>query len=397
MSTISLRSLRHAARQLTAQPGFSLFAMFSLAIGLAATVTLFSTVDTLLFAPVPGIGAPAGLVELGGTRDNGTFDSFSAPDFDDYATRAKGFADLFAYRHESLNIDASGEPQRALGVLVSGHYFDALQVRAYRGRVLDANDDRSGAAPAVVATYAGWRKYFDGDEAIVGKPVSINGHAFTLVGVTDPDFHGTIALLTPAFYAPLHQLPLLKPGSAKLLDSRESSWLSLGARLATGTSPALAARQLSAIAVQLASEYPRPNRHGRIGIDVFPLRAVPAFLRGGLIAFSVLLFALVSLLLLVACVNVASMLLARGENRRHEIAVRYVLGARRSHVIAQLLTESLLLSLAACAIGVALSAACCRLLAHLDLPTPVPVSVQISLNATALWFAFACAVLTALA
>ncbi len=390
------QNLRCAVRQLSAQPAFTLFSIVSLAIGIGASVTLFSAVNTLLFVPLRGLGAPDRLIELSRSEHGRSIDTFSAPDFRDYAVRAKDVAEVFAHRLETLNVTVASEPQRALGLSVSGNYFDALQVPAYRGRLLASDDDRSGAAPVAVVTYAAWRKYLNGDESAVGKTVSINGQAFTVVGIADPAFQGTIALLAPAFYLPLSQHALLKPGESALLDRRSSSWLSLGARLAAATSPSLAQQRFSALANQLALEYPQAGKSGAVGIDVVPLRGVPGEMRGGLVAFSSLLFVLTSLVLLVACVNVASMLLARGESRRHEIAMRYVLGADRRRVMAQLLTESALLSLAAAAAGVLLGVGCCRLLAHLDPPTPVPISLQIAIDASALWFALGCSVVTTL-
>jgi predicted permease len=394
MFPILLQNIRCAARQLLARPGFSLLAVLSLAIGIGASTALFSAVNTFLLAPVRGVGAADQLVELGRVRSDGGSGSFSYPGFADYAARAKGFATLFAYAMEPLNVGVSSEPQRALGMVVSGNYFDTLQVKAWRGRLLDAHDDQAGAAPVVVVTYAAWRKYFDADESMLGKSVSINSQAFTLVGVAAPEFHGTIAALPPAFYLPLHQLALLKPGAARRLDQRGSSWLSAGARLAPATTTALAQSQLSAIGAQIARAHPQPEDNG--GVSVVPLRGMPQEFRGGLVAFSSLLFALISLVLLVACVNVASMLLARGESRRHEIATRFVLGASRGRVMSQLLTESVLLSLAAGATGVLIGAWCCALIARIDLPTPVPVSLHVPMDGATLLFALGCTIVTAL-
>ncbi|MEO8461082.1 MAG: ABC transporter permease [Dokdonella sp.] len=322
------------------------------------------------------------------------YQSFSYPDFQDYSVRAKTFATLVAYKLEALNVTTSGEPQRATGMVVSGNYFNVLQVLAYRGRLLSAEDDRVGAAPVAVATYAAWRKYFNGDAAAVGKTVSVNGQIFTLVGVAATDFRGTIALLAPEFYVPINQLPMLKPGGPRLLDSRGSTWLTLGARLAPGVTEAFAQTEFTTIAKQLAETLPLPRQD--VSVDVVPLRCVPGEMRGGLTAFIGLLFVLITLVLLVACVNVASMLLARGESRLHEIAMRFVLGASRRRVIVQLLIESALLAIAAGALGVLLSIWCCKLLALIDPPTPYPISLQVPIDTTALLFALACTALTAL-
>ncbi|MGA9335625.1 MAG: ABC transporter permease [Rudaea sp.] len=393
-----IRNIRQGTRSLAARPGFTLTAILTLAIGIGASTTLFGTIDTLLLAPVRGVGAPQNLVELGGTIHGDGFQSFSYPDFKDLRARAKPFADIFAYRLEALDVDVAKVPQRALGLLVSGNYFSALQVPAAQGRLLGQQDDQTGAGPVAVATYAAWQKYFNGDADVVGKPVMINGHEFTLVGVAAAQFHGTIALISPEFYVPVSQRPLLQPSAQHLLDQRESLWLSLGARLASHTTSANARTQLSAISGQLASMYPHAAKQTRVrdAIAVVPLRGIPAEMRTGLLAFSGILFVLVSLVLLVACVNVASVLLARGEMRRHDIAIRFALGASRRHVFAQLLTESALLSLVSGGLGALLGVWCCRLLGHMHLPTPVPVVVDIPLSASALLFALACTAVTTL-
>lgn len=395
MLSILLQDIRHAARQLIARPAFALFAIVSLAIGVGAETTLFSTVNAYLFAGVQGVGAAQELVEIGSTRNGSGFAPFSYPDFLDYSSRMEPSASLFAYRLEALNLEASGEPQRGIGLLVSGNYFDTLQVSAYRGRLLNANDDRSGAAtPVAVATYAAWRKYLRGEDAAVGKRVTINGQSFTLVGVAAPEFRGHIALIDPEFYLPLSERALLKPGMAEALDERSSRWLSVGARLAPQVTLARAERDLSAIARQLAVEYPTSNKDP--GISVVPLRPVPGEFRGGLRAFSSLLFALISMVLLVACVNVAGMMLARGEARRYEIALRFALGASRGRIVTQLLVESALVSIVAGMVGLLLSLWWCHLLGLVELPTPVPVLLQIPANGTALLFALGCVLATTL-
>lgn len=387
---------RHAARQLLARPGFALFAVLSLAIGVGAQTTLFSAANAYLFAGVQGVGAPQALVEVDSSSDGNDFMSFSYPDFLDYAARVKSSAALFAYRLETLNLMVDGAPQRGLGTLVSGSYFDALQVAPYRGRLLNANDDRADATtPVAVASYSAWRKYLHGDDAAVGKTVTINGRAFTLVGVAAPQFRGLVALLSADFYLPLGERSLLQPREAQALGNRHSYWLSVGARLAPQVTAARLERELSAIAVQLAADYPTSRKNP--AIEVTALSPLPAEFHGNLLAFSALLFALISMVLLVACVNVAGMMLARGEGRRSEIALRFALGASRGRIISQLLAESTLLSIAAGVVGVLLSLWWCGLLERIELPTPVPVLLQIPLNAMVLLFALACVFATTLA
>ncbi len=386
---------RHAARQLLARPGFALFAILSLAIGVGAETTLFSAVNTYLFASVQGVGAPQQLVELNGSGRGNDYVSFSYPDYRDFAERIKPSAALFAYRLEAVNLTANGEPQRGLSTLVSGNYFDALQVTPYRGRLLNADDDRNDSStPVAVATYAAWRKYLNADDAAIGKPIMINGRAYTLVGVTAPAFHGLIGFFNPEFYLPLSELALLQPGMAKTLVSRNSGWLSLGARLAPKATPSRVEQDLSAISQQLAADYgtSKDNR----SISVAALRSMPGEFHGSLLAFSSFLFVLISMILLVACVNVAGMMLARGEGRRYEIAVRFALGASRGRIISQLLAESALIAIAAGVVGVLLSLWWCSLLERIDLPTPVPLLLQIPLSAMVLLFALSCVFATTL-
>ncbi|MEO7324076.1 MAG: ABC transporter permease [Dokdonella sp.] len=395
MLSILLQDIRHAARQLLARPGFALFAILSLAIGVGAETTLFSAVNTYLFAGVQGVGAPQELVEIDGIRRGNNYTSFSYPDFLDYAERVKSSATLFAYRLEAVNLTAHDEPQRSLSTLVTGNYFDALQVAPYRGRLLNENDDRSdSAAPVAVATYAAWRKYLNADDAAIGKPVMINGHAFTLIGVSAPTFHGLIGLFSTEFYLPLNQRSLLQPGLAQELGNRKSRWLSIGARLAPQVTPAHVEQELSTIATQLAAEY--GTSKDEPGVSVSALRSMPGEFHGSLLAFSGFLFVLISMILLVACVNVAGMMLARGEGRRFEIAVRFALGASRGRIISQLLAESALLAIAAGISGVALSLWWCRLLERIDLPTPVPALLQIPISAMVLLFALGCVFATTL-
>ncbi|MEO7432181.1 MAG: ABC transporter permease [Dokdonella sp.] len=384
---------RHAARQLVARPGFALFSILSLAIGVGAETTLFSAVNTYLFAGVQGVGAPQELVEIDGTRRGSDFVSFSYPDFRDYADRIKPSAALFAYRLEAVNLTANGEPQRGLSTLVSGNYFDALQVTPYRGRLLNPNDDRiDSGTPVAVATYAAWRKYLNADDGAIGKPVLINGRAFTLIGVTAPTFHGLIGFFSPEFYLPLSQRSLLQPGMAQDLTNPNARWLSIGARLTPEVTPARLEQELSAIVTQLAAD--SGTSKDNPGVRLSPLRSMPAEFHGSLLAFSGFLFALISMILLVACVNVAGMMLARGEGRRFEIAVRFALGASRGRIISQLLAESALLAVAAGIVGVTLSLWWCRLLERIDPPTPVPVLLQIPVSSMVLLFALGCVIAT---
>ncbi|MDR3389693.1 MAG: ABC transporter permease [Rudaea sp.] len=390
------QDLRYGLRSLLAKPGVTLIAVLTLALGIGANTALFGIVHALLLSPVRGIGAPERVVEVGRTRGGEGFDTISYLDFRDYQGGTKSsFDGMFVYSMEALNVSSGSEPQRALGLLVSGEYFSTLRTPAFRGRLLTPADDAdSGSQSVAVASYSAWQKYFGGNESVIGKTVSVNGHSFTLIGVASPEFHGHIAVLSPDFYLPLHQRSLLRQDSKDLFAARHSLWLLAGGRLKDGIGIDQAQTELSTIAKRLVATYPDSNKN--MGVSVLPLRGVPASVRGPLAAFSGLLFAMIGAILLVACVNVAGMLIARGESRRQEIAMRFVLGANRRRVVGQLFAESLLLSLAAGTLGILLASWLRGLIVLIDLPTPFPVSVDVPLGWPVLAFALALTFVTAL-
>lgn len=387
--------LRFGLRQLLARPGFTLAAVLSLAIGIGANAALFAVVNTLLLSPVAGIGAPRDVVEVGRTIAGRGFDTLSYPDFRDYAANAKSFDGMFAYSLQALNVSRGEEPQRALAFLVSGDYFSVLRAQALRGRLLGtSDDDESNPQPVAVASFAAWQKYFGGDESAIGKDVSVNGRHFTLIGVAQPEFRGHVAVLSPDFYLPLHQRRVLREDGQDLFASRRSLWLLAGGRLKPGVGVEAAQAELSTIARQLEAAYPEIKKDA--GASVVSLRGVPESVRGPLTAFSALLFAMIGAILLVACVNVAGMLIARGESRRHEIAMRFVLGASRGRVIRQLLAESFLLALAAGAIGILLARWGSALIVLIDPPAPFPLKLDVALGTPVIVFALILTLLTTL-
>ena len=380
--------LRYALRSVLGKPWLAAAAILSLAIGIGANTTAYSVVHALLLSPVRGIGDPEQLVELGRTQKGQGFDTLSYKDFRDYESGSTAFENMYAFAPEALNVTAGAEPERAFGLLVSGGYFPTMRVHAAYGRLLSASDDAENDPQSVaVASYSAWQKYFAGDKNIVGKTISIDGRSFTLVGVAAPEFHGHIAVVTPDFYLPLHQRALLRRDSDDLFGERGSLWLMAGGRLKPGVDIAAAQVELSTIARRLAATYPDSDKD--LGIAIAPLRGLPTGVRDPMLAFSEVLFALIGLILLVACVNVAGMLIARGESRRHEIAMRLALGARRRRIVGQLFAESVLLAAAAGVAGLALACWWCALIASAELPTPVPLNLDVPIDWHVVAFALA--------
>jgi predicted permease len=364
-----LQDVRYALRMMAKSPGFTLIAILTLALGIGANTAIFSLTDQVLLRDLP-VRNPQELVLLhspgpnpGHTwsdADDGS--SFSYPLYQDLRDRAPAFSGLIARFHVDLSVAAHDGTERAGGELVSGNYFDVLGVRPALGRLLGAEDETaSGANPVAVLSYGYWTRRFGGDPAILNKQLTVNGTLLTVVGVSQPGFFGVQIGQTPDLFVPLTMKPQIFPGY-DALDARQDHWLSLIGRLKPGFTPqraeaAVAPSYHAILAADLSSQKMSgkvakaygdkkllfdPGEHGR------------EILQRNVRAPMLSLLAMVGLALLIACANLASLLVAQGEARQREIAVRLALGAGRGRLIRQLLTESLLLALAGGAAGIAL-------------------------------------------
>jgi predicted permease len=376
--------VRYGTRLLLRSPVFTAVAAASLAIGIGANTTIFSVVNALLLRPRPGL-VEAGLVDVGRTQEGSGFDNMSYPNYVDYREASRDvLVDLAAFRlePEPVSLTRDGEALRIYGTMVSGNYFEVLGVRPAAGRFFRPDEDVvAGERLVAVASYRFWRDQLGGDPGAVGGSITLNGVVFTVVGVAPPGFTGT-SVLSADVWVPLHALM-----RAGMFTERRAVWLVGVGRLKPGTSVRQAQAALGTVATRLEHDYPVENR-GK-GVTVVRSSAFPGQAGFFVTMFMTLLMALVSLILLIASVNVAGMLLARATARRREIAVRLAIGAGRGRLIRQLLTESLLLFVMGCGLGVALAfvmrAALLRLLPHL----PVPVAFDLALDARVLAFAVA--------
>jgi predicted permease len=391
-----LRDLHQALRNLAHRPLLLLLAVLPLGLSIAALSTLFAVAQSTLVGTMPGIDPGRGtLVEIG---REARLDSLSWPDLQGLARESRSLEAVYGWHLLPVNArteDARGTT-RGLGILVSGRYFEALGVRAGHGRLLGAADDVvDDTAPRVVLSHVAFTRLLGGDPRRLGEPLVINGHAYAVVGVTEPAFRGHIAVLEPDFYIPLTLQPLAQPSNgAELLVSPEASWLSVGGRLREGVDPATAAAELAAISARLEGLRRADGRHETLGMA--PLRALPAELVGPLAGFTALLAVLVGLVLLVACSNVAGWLLARGESRLPELGVRVALGASRGRILRLLLAESALVAAGAALLAVAGARALLSLLPAIDLPAPFPLRFEVPLDGAVVVFAAATALLTLL-
>ena len=343
-----LRDLRYTFRMFARNPGFTAIVLLTLALGIAANTAVFSVVSAILLRPLPGIRHPDRLVSLYRIQNGQTFDDMGYPDYRDYRDRNQSFAGIAAHSAVALSFN-SGTSERLIGDLVTGNYFDLLGVRPAAGRLLVEDDDA-----AAVIGYGLWQRKFGGSPSAIGAKIELNGYPFTIVGVTEKGFRGTVVSRPFDLWAPLKTQPrTLAILSDGIMENRNAGWLSLFGRLKPGVDLRQADAEIKTIAKQLALAYPLTNgkRTAAIaaGVGMYPDDRAEV---SGLLA---LLSGAVGLLLLIACANAAGMLLLRAMGRTREIAIRLATGATRSRILGQLLTEGFTLALIAGAIGVLLA------------------------------------------
>ena len=353
-----LRDTVYASRGLLKHPSFTLVAVITLALGIGANTTIFSIVNALLLRSVPGVAEPEQLVMVGRTNNGQGFDSFSYPNYKDYRDQNTVLSGLLTQNRTQLHLSTGAEPERISSAIVSGNYFEVLGVKASLGRILTSGDDRSPGESAVAVISNGlWKRRFGADPSIVGKEVSLNAHPFTIVGVTERGFAGTtigdpIDIWTPiAMYRQAD--PIFADTEEDFLKSRDIVWLNLFGRLKPGVPIELAQAEMSQIASNLEQTYPDVNKG--IGVALAPGLGLDPGDRTEVRGFTGLLMAAVGFVLLIACANVANLLLARATGRQKEIGIRLAIGASRMRIIRQLLTESLLLAMLGGAAGLFLA------------------------------------------
>jgi len=391
-----LQDVRYAVRLLRRSPLFTATAALSLAIGIGANTTIFSIASTLLLRPLSGLTDPGRLVDVGRTQDGRGFDTVSYPNYRDLRERTKTLTGLYAYRVEPqpMSLATRGDAERIYGNIVTANYFTTLGARPQVGRLLQDSDDAPESSHAIVVlSHELWTRKFAADPAIVGQAISLNAHPFMVVGVATPGFHGT-TMLKADVWTPITAVNEAIPRLGDdILERRTSVWLALGARLKDGGTIAQANAEVGAIGANLEKEYPDDNR-GKSFVAM-NTSVIPGHI-GMFAGFLGLLMALVSLVLLIACVNVAGMLLARAVARRREIAVRLAIGAGRGRLIRQLLTESAMLFAAGGLVGLVLTKWLSALLLALLPSLPVPVGLTIHTDWRVVAFAIVVSLLAAI-
>jgi len=368
------QDLRYAFRMLLNSPGFTLIAMLALGLGIGANTAIFSVFNGILWRPLP-VKDSQQLVILASKPHAIDFPlQLSYPDFKDYRELKAVFFDLAAYVPNPVNFGAEGRPERAWAEMVSGNYFSMLGLEAARGRTFASDEGWvPGKDPLMVLSYKYWQKRFGGSPAIIGQTVQVNNHAFTIIGVAPESWRGAYYFLEPDFYLPLTTLGVIDPTQADTLDRRTATFLRVLGRLQPGVTAAQAMAAAEPLDRRLAQEF--PEAHNSTSLLVLPeLKARP---EPGLTTFmstaAIVFMMLVGLVLLIACANVANLILARANGRRKEFATRTALGATRSRMMRQLLTETVLLSTFGGILGLVFARWAALALMSVHIPTDIPL------------------------
>jgi predicted permease len=340
-----LRDLKFALRQLAKSPGFALTAIVTLALAIGANAVVFSILNAIVLHPVNVPHADA-LYNI----QRFQFPSQSYPDYIDLRDRNRTFSYMVTVDLVGpVGVDFGGNPTTAWPDLTSGNYFDALETQPFLGRFFHASDEKGpDSAPYIVLSHAFWNTYFHADRGILGKPVLINRHPFTVIGVAPRGFRGTELFFAPAFWAPIVDIKTITDQDQLKYRGDHSSFV-LG-RLRPGVTPAQATDDINAIAASLAKSY--PSEDDGLKFSLARPGLIGDMLGGPARAFMAGLMLLAGLILLAACANLGSLFAARAADRAKEVALRLALGSRRSLILRQLMTEAVLVSLIGGLIGV---------------------------------------------
>lgn len=337
--------VRFAFRQLRKSPGFAFAAVATLALAIGANTVVFAVLNALVLRPLNVPGAKS-IYIIGHAHSIWGYESY--PNYLDLRDRNRSFEALAVDNITQAGLDTGKNPSQAFLIEASGNYFDVLGLQPYLGRFFHAADEHGpNSAPYVVLSYAGWREHFEGDRGVVGRTVLLNKHPFVIIGVAPPGFVGTFIAFSPELFVPVNS----GLESNELLNQRANRRMSeLVGRLKPGVTPAQADADLDAIGSWLGKTYPDEEDPDLLTFKLQRPGLASAF-GGAIRAFLAGLMLMAGLILLAACANLGSLFAARAADRSREVALRLALGARRTRILRQLLTEALLISLAGGAAG----------------------------------------------
>ena len=394
-----LRDLRLAWRMFIKNPGFTAIVVTTLALGIGLNTAVFSAVDALLLRPLPGVRAPNDVVQLYRSwPGDQKYGSNSVPHYQSLRERTTDiFTDVATWDFEALSISTSNRPQRAFGQMVSANYFSMLGVQPIKGRLfLPEEDIGRGAHPVAVLSEPTWKTMFGSDPAIIDKQIVLNGRAYSIVGVAPAEFRGIIPVVQPALWMPLMQWNDARPGNVKGFESRSNNSMNVIARLKPGVTVAMARARLDALVTELRGQYPDDYKQNGITLVPQSEAGVHPMFRSAEVGLTSIVMAVVAILLLIACVNVANLFLARARDRAKEMAIRLSLGARRSVLLRQLITESLVFAIASGVASLAIATWAINLANKIQLPFDIGFSADMRLSPSVLLFTLGASIVTGL-
>ncbi len=389
--------LRFARRMLMKSPLFTSIVVITLALGIGLNTAVFAAVDALLLRPLAGVRADNELVQLYRTSP-GTdgFGSNSIPHYWDLRDRSgSAYSGVAAWSFTTLSITADARPRAVMGQMVSANFFSVLGATPMTGRYFTPDEDSGrGAHPIAVLSHSGWTNLFGGDQHVVGRQVVVNGQNVTIVGIAPQGFSGVMPMVQPALWMPLMQLAQLRPGSESDFENRGNNYMNVIARLAPGVTVAMANSRMTAISEELRRELPEEYKDRGINLIRQQDAGIHPSFRGAQVGMSAVVMMVVGILLLIACVNVANLFLARARDRAREMAIRLALGASRGELIRQLLVESVLVSLVAGTVGLLVALVAIRIANGITLPVEIDFRPDLRLSPVVLGFALLIAIIT---
>jgi len=387
------QDVRYSLRMIAKAPGYAAIAVLTLALGIGANTTIFSWINSTLLNPIPGLASPNEVVALSLGRGTDNPFPFTYPDFESMRDGQQSFVGITAANIAPMSLTGKGKPERVWGMVASANYFDLLGVRPILGRgFLPEEDNKPGGAPVAVISYRLWQTHFGANPDVVGQTLEINQHPYTIVGVTPAVFQGSQTGLRSEIWIPIMMEEQLMP-QGDLIHDHHYFWLTALGRLKPGVRPEQAQEEMTLRLKREAKNYPEEHK-GHDSVSVYPLWRNPFGANQFLSTLLPMLMTIAGLVLLLACANVANLMLVRSVARRREIAIRLSLGANRWRLVRHLLVESLILALAGGLVAFAFTFWTAGTFMKFIPKTDAPISLGMRVDHTVLLATMAISVLT---
>ena len=387
------QDVRYSLRMIAKAPGYAAIAVLTLALGIGANTTIFSWINSTLLNPIPGLASPNEVVALSLGRGTDNPFPFTYPDFESMRDGQQSFVGITAANIAPMSLTGKGKPERVWGMVASANYFDLLGVRPILGRgFLPEEDTKPGGAPVAVISYRLWQTHFGANPDVVGQTLEINQHPYTIVGVTPAVFQGSQTGLRSEIWIPIMMEEQLMP-QGDLIHDHHYFWLTALGRLKPGVRPEQAQEEMTLRLKREAKNYPEEHK-GHDSVSVYPLWRNPFGANQFLSTLLPMLMTIAGLVLLLACANVANLMLVRSVARRREIAIRLSLGANRWRLVRHLLVESLILALAGGLVAFAFTFWTAGTFMKFIPKTDAPISLGMRVDHTVLLATMAISVLT---